>query len=164
MGALSLQEQISGVRGDTGTTISDNAIVAADNGFMDPMSGYTMDASVDVPGRPQQQSLFGWMFGYGQPDENQRDASQTPETPRPVSRDTGAEGPGILSRMWTAMAHPLQTVEDTGASTGSAIGKGVANAMTPIMNSIMPLVIVMAVVVMGSLFIVARSGAVRVRV
>lgn len=160
MGALSLQEQISGVRADTGTNIADNPIVV-DNAYMDPMSGYTMDASVDVPGRPQSQSLFGYLFGYAQPDENQRDASQSPET-RPASRDTGAEGPGILSRMWSAMAHPLQTVEDTGASTGSAIGKGVANAITPIMNSIMPMVLVMGAVVLIALFVASKSVSVRV--
>lgn len=121
-----------------------------------------VDNSVDVPGRPDTQSWFARLFNPTT-DENQRDASQTPETRKPVTRDQGADNQGILSRIWGAMAHPLQTVEDTGASTGTAIGKGVGNAITGVMHSLLPLLIITAVVILGSLYIVASSGSVKIR-
>lgn len=133
-----------------------------DNVSADPWA--MPDQSVDVPGRPDQQSLLARIFTTGAPDAQQRDSGVTaPALSKNISRDQGAEGPGVLSRMWNFVTHPLQAAEDASASAGTAVGKATANAISPVMHSLMPLLILVAVLILGSLWIVSTSGAVRVR-
>lgn len=121
------------------------------------------DWTSDVPGSygNKQQTLFQrWWYGDSTYTPS-RDASSPPPV-NAVTRDTGAEGTtGILGRMWNAIIHPLQTVEDTGASTGTAIGKGVGNAVSGIVNSLLPLLIIGFAVILIALYIVAQRTSIR---
>jgi hypothetical protein len=136
-----------------------------DNNQADPWS--VPDNSVDVPGRDNtNQTMFERIFAPTV-DANSRDSSQTPET-TPATKDGGATGPGILSRMWNAMAHPLQTIEDTGASTGNAVGNAVGNSVEKILSSIMKGIMPIVIVLVGGIillaFVAGNSGLLRARV
>lgn len=136
-----------------------------DNVTADPWA--IPDQSVDVPGRDNtNQSLFERVF-TPTVDVNQRDASQTPET-TPATKDAGATGPGILSRMWNAMAHPLQTFEDTGAAAGTATGKAIGNAAENILKSVTKGLLPIVLIIVGGIillaFVAGRSGLIRARV
>jgi len=136
-----------------------------DNNQADPAT--VPDQSVDVPGRDNtNQTLFEKIFAPTV-DVNSRDASQTPET-TPATKDAGAAGPGILSRMWSAMAHPLQTIEDTGAASGNAAGAAVGNAAEKILSGITKGLLPIVLIIVGGIILLAlvagQTGLLRARV
>jgi hypothetical protein len=138
-----------------------------DNNQADPWA--LPDNTSDVPGRTAaagNQSIFGRLF-EPTTDANSRDASQTPETP-PVTKDAGATGSGILHRMWNAMAHPLQTVEDAGSATGNAAGAAVGNAAEKILSGITKGLIPIVLIIVGGIillaFVAGSTGLLRARV
>lgn len=154
-----------------------NPIYVADApsaGMTTSLSDQLRDYTVDVPGRKDNQSTLDQLFFSGPltapslgVDQNQRDASSDAPI-RVATRDAMAEGqPGILGRMWNAMAHPLQTVENTGKSTGTAIGSGVRAALQPILDSIksflLPLLIIVGVIFLGGLFIIGQRTRINAR-
>jgi hypothetical protein len=135
-----------------------------DNNQADPWS--VPDQSVDVPGRTGPAGIMETLFG-SQPDANQRDASSSAET-TPATKDAGATGPGILSRMWNAMAHPLQTIEDTGAAAGNASGAAVGNAAEKILSGVtkglLPIVLIIVAGMILIVFVAGSTGLLRARV